>query len=191
MDDAERFDRLYREHADPVFRFCLRRTGDWVLADDLRSAVFVEAWRRRNEVDLESRAPLPWLFGVAANVLRNERRARRRYDAALRRVPVAVADPAPVEEEILDRIDASARAAKAIAALDALPAGQRDVVRLCLASDVTYRDAARALGLPVGTVRSRVARAREALAQRTREICEADRARRAALRATPMTERRR
>jgi RNA polymerase sigma-70 factor (ECF subfamily) len=161
-DDSERFDRLYRRHADPIFRFCLRRTGDWALAEDIRSAVFYEAWRRRADVDLETRAALPWLYGVAANVIRNHARSARRRAAAMRRVPWERAE-ADLTEDIAERIDASDRASAARDLMSRLPAGEREVVILCLAEDLSYSAAASVLGLPIGTVRSRLSRARARL----------------------------
>src|SRR4051794_11468222 len=101
--DQSRFERLFREHSDTIYRFCLRRARDAELADDARSAVFFEAWRRRHEVDLADRSALPWLYGVAVNVLRNQRRSLRRRDAVLSRIPVPLDDfesTADVEERL-------------------------------------------------------------------------------------------
>ena len=159
---VDQFDRLYREHADQVFGFCLRRTGDWALSDDVRSAVFFEAWRRRHEVDLVARAPLPWLYGVAANVLRNHARSSRRRNAAFRRLP----RPTPevdFADEIAERLHAIERAPATVALVKELPVGERAVVVLCLLDDLSYSAAAVALGLPIGTIRSRLSRARARL----------------------------
>jgi RNA polymerase sigma-70 factor, ECF subfamily len=160
--DAALFDRLFREHGVAIFRFCLRRTGDPVLADDHRSTVFFEAWRRRGEIDLTTRPALPWLYGVAANVIRNDGRAYRRRQAALRRIPIAAIE-LDTTEDITSRIDASGRAHAALELLGTLPARERDVVLLCLARDLSYEAAADALDLPVGTIRSRLSRARTRL----------------------------
>jgi DNA-directed RNA polymerase specialized sigma24 family protein len=75
MDDAERFDAIFRLHRESLLRFFVHRTGDRALSEDLCSIVFYEAWRRRADVDLVAREPLPWLYGAAANVLRNQRRS--------------------------------------------------------------------------------------------------------------------
>jgi RNA polymerase sigma factor (sigma-70 family) len=157
--EVEQFDRLYREHGEAIFRFCLRRTGDRALADDLRSAVFYEAWRRRHDVDLVTRAALPWLYGVAVNVLRNHARSVKRRNAAFQRLP----PPGPeldFADEVPDRLYARERARAAVALVERLPAGERAVVVLCMLEGLTYRAAASALDLPVGTVRSRLSRAR-------------------------------
>lgn len=165
MDDATHFDRLFRIHSEGVFRFCLRRTGNWALAEDLRSMVFVEAWRRRSEVDLVTRDPLPWLYGVALNVVRNERRAQRREAAAFRRFHVARID-GDATDEIVERVDAHRRARVALALIEALPPAERDVVTQCLDGTATYQTVAARLDLPIGTVRSRLFRARARMRER-------------------------
>ena len=162
LAERTQFDRLWREHGDTIYRFCLRRTQDAELAEDARSTVFFEAWRRRREVDLRGRAALPWLYGVAANVLRNQRRSLRRREDAIRRVPPPRAHVDSVDD-IADRVDASASAALAMQVLCDLPPGERAVVILCIANELSYADAADALDLPVGTVRSRLFRARARL----------------------------
>jgi RNA polymerase sigma factor (sigma-70 family) len=163
-DESERFEQLFRRHAAQLQRFFLRRTGDWAASEDLCSMVFCEAWRRRHEVDLETRAPLPWLYGVAANVLRNHVRARRRRDAALIRVPHPVA-PADATDDIAERLAVRELARTLAQAISALPPGERDVVALCMTRGYSYRAAASTLGLPVGTIRSRLFRARARLSE--------------------------
>ena len=94
---------------------------------------------------------LPWLYGIATNVVRNRRRAERRYRAALARVPL----PRPeldFRDEAIDRIHDERRMALALGLLAALPRQQRDVVVLCEWSGLSYEDAAFALGVPAGTV---------------------------------------
>jgi DNA-directed RNA polymerase specialized sigma24 family protein len=85
--DAGAFGVLFDRHANSVYRYCFRRSADWALAEDLTSVVFFEAWRRCAEVKLSGGGLLPWLLGVATNVIRNQRRSLRRYRAALERLP--------------------------------------------------------------------------------------------------------
>lgn len=160
--DADHFDRLYRQYGEKIFGFCLRRTGDRATADEIRAMVFYEAWRRRGDVDLITRAALPWLYGVATNVMRNHLRSTRRREAAFRRLPPphTEADPA---EEVTDRLYALERAREIAALVNRLPAGEREVVVLCMVGDLSYAAAAHQLRLPVGTVRSRLSRARARL----------------------------
>src|SRR5712691_8826257 len=84
--DHAAFGALFTRHARPVYNFCFRRTADWALAEDLTSAVFLEGWRRREQVRLAGPSALPWLLGVATNLLRNQRRSLRRYRGALARL---------------------------------------------------------------------------------------------------------
>ena len=160
--DPEAFGELYARHARAVFAFCARRTGDLALAEDLTSVVFLEAWRRRRSVQLTATSALPWLLGTAHNVVRNQRRSLRRHRAALQRLPMDRASPSG-EEEAIARIDAQRTLSVALRAVHRLPPEQRDAVNLVLWSGLSYEDAAQALGVPIGTVRSRIARARATL----------------------------
>jgi RNA polymerase sigma factor (sigma-70 family) len=164
--DADAFTMLFERHAKAIYNFCFRRTGDWSAAEDLLSIVFLEAWRRRAK-RLPPDKVLPWLYGIATNVVRNRRRAERRYRAALARMPAAEAE-AGFDDEAVARIDDEQRVRAALAALGALPRRQQDVVVLCAWADLSYEDAAFALGLPVGTVRSRLSRARRTLEELAR-----------------------
>ena len=163
--DADAFTALFERHANAIYNYCFRRVGDWSVAEDLLSIVFLETWRRRRK-QLPPGKVLPWLYGIATNVVRNRRRSERRYRAALARVPL----PRPeldFRDEALDRIHDERRMALALDLLAALPRQQREVVVLCDWSGLSYQDASFALGVPAGTVRSRLFRAREALAELT------------------------
>jgi RNA polymerase sigma-70 factor (ECF subfamily) len=160
--DPEAFGALYERHVRSVFAFCARRTGDLALAEDLTSVVFLEAWRRRSSVRLSGTSALPWLLGTAHNVLRNQRRSLRRHRAALARLSADGASPSG-EEEAIARMDAQRALAAALREIALLPQDQRDAVNLVLWSGLSYQEAAEALGVPIGTVRSRIGRARGAL----------------------------
>jgi RNA polymerase sigma-70 factor (ECF subfamily) len=152
---------LFERHARTIYNYCFRRVGSWVAAEDLVSIVFLEAWRRRDR-PLPSGKELPWLFGIANNVVRNRRRAERRYAAAIRRIPEP--DPEPSFSEDSDqRVDDEKLMQQALGHLAGLPAREQEVFALCVWSELSYEDAASALGLPVGTVRSRLSRARARL----------------------------
>jgi RNA polymerase sigma factor (sigma-70 family) len=145
---------VFRRHAPAIFVFLVRRTGDRELAEDLTSLVFLEAWRKRMTVRLSGDSALPWLYGVALNCARNARRSQRRHRAALDRLALErPPSDAPDEREL----------AELVALLDRLPASQRDVILACAWSGLSYEDAAITLGIPVGTVRSRLFRARARL----------------------------
>ena len=159
--DADAFATLFERHANAIYNYCFRRVGDWSAAEDLLSVVFLEAWRRRDK-ELPPGKVLPWLYGIATNVVCNRRRSERRYRAALARVPAARPEN-DFGDDAAVRLDDERRMRDALAHLKTLPRGQQDVVVLCAWGDLSYEDASFALGVPVGTVRSRLARARRSL----------------------------
>lgn len=165
--DPDAFAELFERHARTVFVFCAQRCGDLALADDLTSAVFLEAWRRRRSVELTGRSALPWLLGTANNVVRNANRSLRRHRRALARLAELDLE-SDFSEETVERLDAQREFADALRAIEALPTGEREVATLVLWGGASYEDAAEALGVPIGTVRSRVSRARAALGRSLR-----------------------
>lgn len=86
--DHDAFGQLFDLYAATVYNHLFRRTADWSEAEDLTSAVFLQAWRRRGEVLIDRDSALPWLLGVANHVLRNSRRAAKRYRAVVGRLAV-------------------------------------------------------------------------------------------------------
>lgn len=155
--EKDQFAALYDEHCHTVYNHCFRRIGSWSLAEDLTAATFLTAWRRRKHLPADPDGVLPWLLAVANNVLRNSRRGQRRYAVALARLPrpEPAADPA---EQVAARVDAERRMAALLPALDQLPTREREVIELCSGSGLTHEQAAQALQIPVGTVKSRLAR---------------------------------
>jgi RNA polymerase sigma-70 factor (ECF subfamily) len=159
--DSEAFGMLFERHARTIYNYCFRRVGSWAVAEDLVSIVFLEAWRRVDK-QLPSGKELPWLFGIATNVVRNRRRSERRYAAALRRVSQPVSEPSFADDSD-QRIDDEELMGRALAVLARLPRREQEVFALCAWSGLSYEDAAVALRIPVGTVRSRLSRARARL----------------------------
>jgi RNA polymerase sigma factor (sigma-70 family) len=159
--EAEAFGVLFERHARGVYNYLFRRTADWALAEDLTSIVFLEAWRRRGEVQLQRDSALPWLLGVATNVLRNRRRSQWRFRAALERLPREHVHD--FSEEADARLDDERRMRSALRSVRKLPKHERDVIALCAWAGLSYEEAALALGVPIGTVRSRLSRARARL----------------------------
>lgn len=164
--DAESFGVLFDRHARTVYNFCFRRTADWALAEDLTSTVFLEAWRRRTEVRPEHDSLRPWLLGVATNVIRNSARSQRRREAAEPRaaMPSETTDPA---DDAAARIDDESLMHRTVLALDALSPVDRDVLSLFAWGQLSYEEIAEVLHVPVGTVRSRLSRARTRLRELT------------------------
>lgn len=103
---------------------------------------------------------LPWLYGIATNVVRNRQRSERRFAAALRRVPEHQLEPNFTERSD-ERLDDEQRMLGALDLLAQLPAREQEVFALCAWMELTYEDAALALGVPGGTIRSRLSRARK------------------------------
>ncbi|HEY2506501.1 MAG TPA: RNA polymerase sigma factor [Streptosporangiaceae bacterium] len=165
--DSDAFGALFDRHATAVYNYVLRRTADWSAAEDLTAAVFLQAWRRRREVEFAADSALPWLLGVARLQLRNAHRARARYLAAVGRAgaeAVTHAGPADPAELVAGRLDGERQLASLRIAIAALPRQQREVIELCVYAGLDQQAAAIALGISAGTVRSRLHRARQRLA---------------------------
>jgi RNA polymerase sigma-70 factor, ECF subfamily len=162
--NAEAFGVLFERHAAAVLRYCFRRTGDAALAEDLTSIVFLEAWRVRERIELFQESARPWLFGVALNVLRSQSRAQRRHRDALARLP-AGERPEPESDQALARLDAERRMRAVLEAVAKLHRREREVLELCVWEELSPEEAAGALGISAGAVRSRLSRARRRVAR--------------------------
>ncbi len=160
--DASAFGELFDRHARAVYNFCFRRTGSWSVAEDLTSLVFLEAWRTREPIELLRDSALPWLYGVALNLTRNHQRTMRRRRRAIERLAPPVAIPDVADEAIL-RLAAEHRMCGVLRLVSALPQADQNVLAVCAWAGLSYEEAADSLGVPVGTVRSRLARARDRL----------------------------
>jgi RNA polymerase sigma-70 factor (ECF subfamily) len=160
------FGLIFERHAKAVYNFCFRRTASWSLAEDLTSEVFLLAWRRRREVvfTVEDGSVLPWLYGVALNLLRNRRRSERRATVALARLDPTAAE-SDFSDEIVGRLGDERRMRDVLSVFDRLAPHEQEVLALCVWAGLSYDDCAVALGVPVGTVRSRLARARAHLVE--------------------------
>jgi RNA polymerase sigma-70 factor (ECF subfamily) len=126
--------------------------------------VFVEAWRRRHDLRPVGESARPWLLGVANNLLRNHRRSLRRHRAALARLPDPRPEPDPADD-VAGRLADERQMRRVLALVERLPRRDQEVLALCAWSELTYQEAATVLDIPVGTVRSRLARARARLAE--------------------------
>ena len=153
------FGDLFARHADAVYNHCFRRTASWSVAEDLTSVVFLEAWRRRRDVALSGESILPWLLAVANNAVRNQARSLRRHRNLLQKLPRHLVEPDP-SEGVDERIDDERQMQAVLAVFNRLPRHEQDVLALCVWSGLDYVSAAVALQIPVGTVRSRLSRAR-------------------------------
>ena len=158
------FAAVFDRHYDAVHRYLARRVGS-DLADDLAAETFTTAFDARRRYDTEHPDARPWLFGIATNLLRHHHRGEARRLRAYARLDRS-AGPDGGFGGVEARLDA-ARAGPAIGdALTHLSAGDRDVLLLFAWADLRYEEIAVALHIPVGTVRSRLHRAR----RRVREL---------------------
>lgn len=160
--DEAAFAELFERHVEAVWNHAYRLTGSWSRAEDLASATFLTAWRKRTEVTLIRDSALPWLYTVAANLARSEYRNAARFLRAVRRLPVisTVADHA---DSVAGRIDDDRRLRRVLDAVRRLPRAERQAVELCLLGELSTSDAAVLLGVADVTVRSRISRARARL----------------------------
>jgi RNA polymerase sigma factor (sigma-70 family) len=106
--------------------------------------------------------PVPWLYGIAANLIRRHLRGVGRRRAAMARLPAPALEPDP-SDEVADRLDDARRLDRTLAAIGSLPDRDQELFVLCVWQELSYEQAAAALGIPVGTVRSRLARSRSRL----------------------------
>ena len=160
--DPDAFGMLFDECARAVYNLAFRLRGNWQEAEEIVSLTFLEAWRLHARIEPEGESLQPWLMGIAVNVTRNFSRATRRHRAAMTRLPQATVVP-DFADEVAARVDDAARLARVRGAYRSLRPGEQDVIALCVWSELDYAAAAEALGIPVGTVRSRLSRARRKL----------------------------
>lgn len=156
----ESFAAIFDRHAPAIHSYVVRRLGR-DRADDVMAEVFLVAFQHRGEYDVTHADARPWLYGIATNLIRRHRRNEVRL---LRAIAQAAADtPAePIADQVTQRVAAQAVRAGLARALAELPRQQRDVL-LLVASGLSVQGAAQALGVPSGTVASRLARARRRL----------------------------
>lgn len=157
--EPDAFRVLFSGYASKVYNHAFRVTGSWSSAEDVVALTFLEAWRLRARVNAEGGSLLPWLLGICVNVTRNIARAERRHRAAVSRLPLPAATP-DIADDVASRLDAEAAMEAVRVAVSGLNPREREVLALCVWSGLSYREAAEALGVPVGTVRSRLSRVR-------------------------------
>jgi RNA polymerase sigma factor (sigma-70 family) len=153
VDHPRDFGVIFELHFDAIHRYIARRLGV-SLADDLAGAVFAEAFAGRERFLADRADARPWLYGIATNLIR---RHHRRERAAWRAYAKHGVDPVGIDAS--PRLDEVAVAR----ALVKLPRVDRDALLLLAWADLSYEEIAIVLGVPIGTVRSRISRARAKL----------------------------
>lgn len=158
LQEPERFAAIFDRHAAPILRYLAHRVGRQV-ADDLVAETFLVAFGARRKYDLTRPDARPWLYGIATNLVRRwQREDGREY--RLRAAIVPEPDTDGHADRIAERVSAAAMNQVLGAALAALSGGDRDVLLLVAWEGLAYEEVAQALDIPVGTVRSRLNRAR-------------------------------
>jgi len=163
LSDRATFERVVRAHGERLRQFCFRRLGSWEAAEDAVAATFLQAWRHRKRVQLTQRTAPRWLLTVALNESRGSYRRDRRSAAAEARQPSSV-EPVDHATSIEERLDDERRMQAILVEVAKLRPEEQDVLALVVFAEQSYEDAAEILGVPIGTVRSRLARARQRLA---------------------------
>jgi RNA polymerase sigma factor (sigma-70 family) len=158
LQQPERFAVLYDRYAAALHRYAGRRAGDDI-ADDLVAATFLAAFRARRRYDLARESARPWLFGILTKeIARRHRTEKARFRALERAWSDRPADG--LADQVAADVTAQAARGALAAALARLSPAERGVLLLVAWGDLRYDEVAQALDIPVGTVRSRLSRAR-------------------------------
>jgi len=167
--EREAFGALYQRYHVGIYRFARAMTGSTAMAEDVMQEVFLELMRTLNRYDAARGSLGTYLYGIARNVSRYRLRRERRFvgfDQWMRREPAVDQDPSRA-------IAQSQEVARVRALIKGLSSRYREVLILCDLQDFSYEAAAAMLNVRIGTVRSRLHRARQQLAYR---LTQADRA---------------
>lgn len=165
--DADAFEQLVRTYQTPIYNLCLRMTGNPEDAADLSQEAFVKAWRNLGSFQFES-AFSTWLYRLASNTCLDFLRSLKRRPQVSLTVEdddgeaqtLDVPDPAPTPEEAAITKEEHALLAQAMQALDEQ---QRQILTLRVVNELSYAEIAEVMGIKEGTVKSRLARTRDAL----------------------------
>lgn len=154
--DPARFAEVFDRHWPRVHRYCCSRAG--AAGEDIAAETFRVALDSRGRFDRSREDALPWLLGIATNLLRHDRRTASRRARALSRLHPG--DEADLVDGALDRLEAEALRPRVAEALGQLPPVYRDALLLHVWAELSYEQVAEATRVSVGTVRSRIHRAR-------------------------------
>lgn len=159
--EPERFEAIFRRYFGQIHRYLAARVGGRI-ADDLAAEVFTIAFAQRQQYDLARNCARPWLYGIATNLAGSYRRKEQRRYRALARAGAQGVAPSD-EDLVAERVSAAAAGPALAAALAGLGSGDRDVLLLVAIAGLDNQEVALSLGIPYGTVRSRLSRARSRL----------------------------
>jgi RNA polymerase sigma-70 factor, ECF subfamily len=164
--DADALTAVYERYVDAVYNFAFRRTASWSVAEEAVQATFTTLWRRARDGALSPlRLPSarPLLLTMAGHECANLQRAQRRRHALLRRLRPSpdTVDHAP---QVAERLDDELRMSEVRRAMRRLPGSQQEAIELVVWAELSVAEAADALGVAEGTVKSRLSRGRKRLA---------------------------
>jgi RNA polymerase sigma-70 factor (ECF subfamily) len=159
LTQSELFASVFDRHSDEIYRYVAGRVGPDI-ADDVTAETFLTAFRKRDRYDCGRADARPWLYGIATRLISAHRRAERRRIRLLARTP-SPEPPEPFEDMADDRISAERLTVRLAGAIANLSAAERNLLLLVAWTDLSYADAAEALGIAVGTVASRLHRIRK------------------------------
>lgn len=151
---------IFDRYATRLHGYVARRLGPDT-ADDIVAETFLVAFRRRDGYDLAHPNAAPWLFGIATNLIGARRRAEARMYRAYARTGIDPLADESHDQRIVEVVSAQAQGGRLAAALATLSKRERDVLLLHTWGDLSYEETADALAIPIGTVRSRLHRARK------------------------------
>jgi len=156
LREPAEFAVIFDRHWLALHAFCTSRAGP--TGEEIAAESFRHAFDRRRQYDVTFADARPWLFGIAANLTRDHFRKSERGRRATARV--ASRDASDFTDQAIGRIEAEQLGPRLTAALEALPAADRDALLLLAWAGLTYDEIGHALEIPIGTVRSRIHRAR-------------------------------
>jgi RNA polymerase sigma factor (sigma-70 family) len=162
------FARVFERHFVPVHRYLSQRLGP-DLADELGAQSFLVAFDGRASYDLDRPDARPWLLGIAANLIHRHWRAERRWLKACGRVAVQLTEEEP---QVLDRQPVATLDEGLASSLRRLARRDRETLLLFAWAELSYEEIALALGIPLGTVRSRINRARRQMRETLGPSCD-------------------
>lgn len=161
---GDAFGELFDRHRDRVFRHVYGVLSDTAAAEDVTAMVFYEAWRKRNSIRIVEDSVIAWLLVTANYTIRNHNRQQRRYRQFLQQLPDSEIQH-DIAQDVANSIETNAQAVMVRDAFSKLSAASRDILTLCVIEELSMEDTAGVLGIPLGTVKSRLSRAKKKLAQ--------------------------
>jgi RNA polymerase sigma factor (sigma-70 family) len=161
VSEPQLFTIIFDRHYRAVYAYLSRRAGR-TIADDLAAETFTRAFERRSSYDCDVERALPWLLGIAINLLAGHRRSEaRRFQALAAAGPAGDGTSVGIESALAERL---------VVGLEQLDDYDREALLLYAWGELKYEEIAAALAIPLGTVQSRLNRAR----RKVRQVLEAE-----------------